>query len=63
MNKQKVTEEVASLAQGLEWSSSNQKVGGSIFPITHAEVSLGKRLNPKLPLLIEKSADAMNEWV
>ena len=48
--------ERAALAQGLEQLSSNQEVGSSIsvFPSPRAEVSLGKILNPKLPLSIEK---------
>ena len=43
------------MAQGLERSSSNQKVCSSI-PVSlspHANVSLNKILNPKLPLLLE----------
>ncbi|CAB1455180.1 unnamed protein product [Pleuronectes platessa] len=38
------------VAQGLEWLA----VRYQIFPILHAEVSLGKILNPGAPLLIEK---------
>ena len=36
---------------GEEWSSSNLKVGGSIPSLNnlHAEVSLGKMLNPEWP--------------
>ncbi|CAB1441518.1 unnamed protein product [Pleuronectes platessa] len=41
----------AAVAEGVEWSSSNLKVGGSIPSLTHlrAEVSLGKMLNPEWP--------------
>ena len=43
---------------GVERSSSNLKVGSSIpsLPILHAEVSLGKMLNPELPLIEQQSA-------
>ena len=43
---------------GVEWSSSNLKVGSSIpsLPQLHAEVSLGKMLNPELQLIEQQSA-------
>ena len=43
---------------GVEQSSSNLKVGSSIpsLPILHAEVSLGKMLNPEFPLIEQQSA-------
>ena len=36
-----------SVAQGVEWSSSNQKIGGSIpvFPILHAQVFIEEVLH------------------
>ena len=43
---------------GVEWSSSNLKVVSSIPSLLHlhAEVSLGKILNPELPLIEQNSA-------
>ena len=55
---------------GVEWSSPNLKVGRSIpsLPNLHAEVSLGKMLNPELPLmeqqlLIDALYECVCEWV
>ena len=41
--------------RGVEWLSSNLKVGSSI-PSLHAEVSLSKMLNPELCLIEQQSA-------
>ena len=47
----------AAVAEVVEWSSSNLKVGSSIFPKNlHAEVSLSKMLNPELCLIEQQSA-------
>ena len=56
------------MAQRVESGScSNQKVDGSIpvYPMLCADVSLGKILNPKLPILIERMLhiDAQYECV
>ena len=50
--------EMGGCGWGVEWSSPNLIVGSSIpsLPHLHAEVSLGKMLNPELPLIEQQSA-------
>ena len=51
---------------GVERSSSNLKVGSSIpsLPHQHAEVSLGKMLNPDLSLIEqERAANRCSVWM
>ena len=55
----------AAVAEGVERSSSNQKVGSLIpsLPHLHAEVSLGKMLNPELPLIEYKESKRCTVWM
>ena len=63
--KQDISDSGAAVAQELEQSSSNWKIGGSTpgSSSPHVDVSLGKTLNPKLlPLLCQQCMN-VNEWL